>query len=453
MSPSKVWKKTFKFFQTKFSRDNLAEDLMKPYIWRKTFKFFPVIELVKLRQVCSTFKKEIDFLFATQTKLGIWGSRKPIFEIEFCQDPLHDIPNSSWIRMETSFIEHLSTLKSLFPSVKVLCIHYQIECEIEKVLGAFVGLECLVTSDYVVSLETTSNFVNLKHLITAGITGGQMLSLPSLESLEISYDFKTINQWLQLNVGLPLKRFEIGWFSDQLDLDFSLQCLSCLPSSLEYLKTGDSMGYTRQFKPLFPRLKEVERLGGFEYSMDIVTAFIDFLKDHSSTLKKVSMPLNDINVEQLEKILSCLSCGTNVTLDAWDSLEETDYVRRFIMIIGKKCRKKNLVLNMTWDGLCSTTLDEILRFVDILPPETQSLQLHVHPGVHGLMFTNQASCRRYIQGILASPLKLAILRMYKPTEEIRRAWTSAIQGLPGTHEAVLEFFEPKPQRVIIRRKN
>ena len=172
-----------------------AEDLMKLEVWKKTFKLFPIMELVKLREVCSTFKEGVDVLFATQTKLGIWGSRKPIFEIEFCQDPLHDVPNSSWIRMDKSFLEHLTTLKSMFPSVKILCINYGIGCEIEKVLESFVELECLAINDQVWCCETTSNFANLKHLITAGMIGEEMLSLPSLESLEISYGFNAIEPY------------------------------------------------------------------------------------------------------------------------------------------------------------------------------------------------------------------------------------------------------------------
>jgi hypothetical protein len=274
-----------------------------------------------------------------------------------------------------------------------------------------------------------------------------MVCLPSLESLEISKDFNGIKQWLKMNAGRPSKRFEIGWFSDQHDPDFSFQCLSSLPSSLEYLKTGDFLEYTRRFQPLFPRLKEVDRLEFKSQTVFGGTQFIDFLKDHRLTLKKVSTHLDDVHVEQLEKMLSCLSCGTHVTLHPF--LEEADYVRMF-MVIGRQCREKNLVLNMAWDCILeSRTLDEILRFVDILPPETQSLRLRVL----GLIFTDEASCRRYIQGIFDSPLRSTILRMEKTTEEIRRAWTSAIQGLPETHEATLEWFEPKPQRVIIRRRS
>ena len=80
---------------------------------------------------------------------------------------------------------------------------------------------------------------------------------------------------------------------------------------------------------------------------------------------------------------------------------------------------------------------------------TQSLQLL---NVFGITFTYEAYCRRYIEGILASQLRSTILRMDETTEEIRRVWTSAIQGLPETHEAILEFFEPKSQRDIIIRR-
>ena len=433
---------------SKFSGDNLAEDLMKPEVWRKTFKLFPIMELVKLREVCSTFKDEVDFLFATQTKLGIFGSMKPRFKINFCQDPLHDIPVSSWIRMDKPFIEYLSSLKSMFPSVKVLCINYGIACEIGKVLESFVELECLAISDYVWGYET--NFPYLKHLITTAIFGGKMICLPSLESLEIKQCFDTIEPWLKMNVGRPSKRFVIGWFSNQFDPNFSFQCLSSLPSSLEYLKTRDFKGYSRRLQPLFPRLREVERLKLLESGMDfVVTAFIDFLKDHRLTLKKVSTHLNDVNVDQLEEMLSCLQCETHVTLIPCYFSKDADYVRIFLLI-GRQCREKNLVLKMKWNCiLASRTLDEILRFVDILPSETQSLQL----AVHGLIFTDETSCRRYIQDILASPLRSTTLRMDETTEEIRRAWTSAVQGLSETHEAILEFFEPKPQRVIIRRRN
>ena len=61
---------------SKFSGDNLAEDVMPPEVWMKTFRFLSIMELVNLREVCSTFKDEVDFLFGRQDKLGIFKLRR-----------------------------------------------------------------------------------------------------------------------------------------------------------------------------------------------------------------------------------------------------------------------------------------------------------------------------------------------------------------------------------------
>ena len=42
------------------------------------------------------------------------------------------------------------------------------------------------------------------------------------------------------------------------DPDYSLQCLSSLPLSLEYVNADNFEGYSRQFRPMFPTLMEVE---------------------------------------------------------------------------------------------------------------------------------------------------------------------------------------------------
>ena len=54
--------------------------------------------------------------------------------------------------------------------------------------------------------------------------------------------------------------------------------------------------------------------------------------------------------------------------------------------------------------------------------------------------------------ILASPLRSTILYIF-PTKQAKRTLSTAVQGLPETHEAILEWFEAKPPRVIIRRRN
>ena len=79
----------------KFSGDNLAEDVMKPEIWRKTFRFLSILELVRLRQVCQTFKDEVDFLFTTQDKLGIFDPTENAVDLSLSDDPRYSVPNSS----------------------------------------------------------------------------------------------------------------------------------------------------------------------------------------------------------------------------------------------------------------------------------------------------------------------------------------------------------------------
>ena len=43
---------------------------MFPEDFLQTFRFLSIMELVRLRQVCQTFKDEVDFLFGLEEKLG-----------------------------------------------------------------------------------------------------------------------------------------------------------------------------------------------------------------------------------------------------------------------------------------------------------------------------------------------------------------------------------------------
>ena len=136
---------------SKFSGDNLAEDIMKPEVWRKAFRFLSIMELVRLREVCETFKDEVDFLFGTQNKLGIFERwRGPVHRYwvpDLYNDPYY-VPNSSWIRLH-SMRQYLPTLKSLFPSVKLLVIIpakfslfiFYSKLYIEDIFYSFVDLE------------------------------------------------------------------------------------------------------------------------------------------------------------------------------------------------------------------------------------------------------------------------------------------------------------------------
>ena len=452
----------------KFSGDNLAVDLMKPEVWRKTFTFLPIMELVKLRQVCLTFRDEVDFLFGVQENLGIFESKKYPVDIQLCEDPGHEVPNSSWIWLD-NFVYHLSTLKSLFPSVKVLVInaamfrfhvdytiHYIIN--IEQILDTFVNLECLAINDRIVCSDTDRNLPNLKHLSVHELIGKDLFFMPSLESLHVRCDIYTLNikSWLEINGGRPSKRFEIGYFTKSESIE-SFQCLSSLPSSLEYLKTGDFFGYSRRFEPMFTRLKEVDRLRQHSHQNEDDddhidfgnTEFISFLKDHRLTLKKVSTHLEGINDEQLEEMLSCLEPGTVVTLHPWLHLKNMEYVRLF-SVLGRLCRDHNLVLNITWDfTLVKVTLEKFLQLLDMLPPETYSLKMHVVESIS----TTETSCQTLVERIVASPLISTILEIEEITEEVKRSWSSVIQGLPETHEAILDWFEPKYDSVVIRRRN
>ena len=240
---------------SKFSGDNLAEDLMPPEIWRKTFRFLSIMELVRLRQVCKTFKDEVGL----QEKLGIFGPWSEPLHRNLCSHPHYYVPNSSWIRLN-NFKEHLPTLKSQFPSVKVLVINSS-ECKellVEDILDSFVDLESLAIEDVIECRDTNLSYPKLKHLSLAWISGAKLPSLPSLESLRIKCDFSKLKPWLEKNFGRPSKRCEIMYpFSG--DRDYSLQCLSSLPSSLEYLSLGNFFGYKRRFEPMFPKLMEVDR--------------------------------------------------------------------------------------------------------------------------------------------------------------------------------------------------
>ena len=88
------------------------------------------------------------------------------------------------------------------------------------------------------------------------------------------------------------------------------------------------------------------------------------------------------------------------------------------------------------------------RFLNILPPETQSLTLNVSHMDH-----DEASCRTLIEEVLVSTVRSTTLHYRYPSEEAKITLSTAIQGLPETHEAILECFEAKRKRIIILRRN
>ena len=161
---------------------------MKPEVWRTTFRFLSTIELVKLREVCGTFKKEVDFMFTTQEKLGIFNPTETAVDLSLCDDPRYYVPNSSWIRLTKRLRQqHLPTLKSLFPSVKVLFVNSvdSYELYIEGILNSFVDLESLAIDTHIECYDTNRSYPKLKHLFLWSVSRAQLPTLPSLESLRI----------------------------------------------------------------------------------------------------------------------------------------------------------------------------------------------------------------------------------------------------------------------------
>ena len=340
----------------------------------------------------------------------------------------------------------MSILKSLFPSVTILFMNSvaSYEVYIEDILDSFIHLESLAIHDHIECYDTNRSYPKLKHLFLKSVSGAKLPSLPSLGSLRMNCnDFSKLKPWMEKNFGRPSKRCELVYpYCGSRDYSFQL---SSLPSSLEYLKTGNFFGYKRRFEPMFPKLMEVSRE---QVDVHIVgnivdcghTQFIDFLKDHSLTLKKMTTDLYSFDDEQLKDMLSCLRPGTHIKFSQKYPLKRADKIRQY-GLIGGLCRDRNLYLEI-W-GYYRPNI-----FWDILPPETQLLTLYVSHVTH-----SEASCRKLIEEIFASPVRSTTL-LFDPTEEeYKRTWSTAIQGLPETHEAIFECFEPKPQRVIILRRN
>ena len=217
---------------SKYSGDNLAEDFIKPSVWRKTFRFLSIMELVILRQVSSTFKDEVDYLFTTQDKLGIFHPTEDAVDRSMCDDLHYYVPNSSWIRLTKRLRQqHLLTLKSLFPSVKVLVMNSsEKKLLIEDILDSFVDLESLAIDDEIECRDTNRSYPKLKHLFLKSVSGAKLPSLPSLESLRINCnDFSKLKLWMEKNFGRPSKRCEID-YSYAGNPDYSMQCFSSLPA-------------------------------------------------------------------------------------------------------------------------------------------------------------------------------------------------------------------------------
>ena len=275
----------------------------------------------------------------TQEKLGIFDPSRGPVHLDLCSDPRYDIPNSSWIRLN-SLRQHLPTLKSLFPSVKLLVmnssksgcnprVYYKLY--MEDILDSFVDLESLAIDSRIRCCDPSRSYPKLKHLFLNSVSEAKLPFLPSLESLRIYCDLSELKPWLEKNFGRPSKWCAID--CTFLSRDNSFQRLSSLPPSLEYLKTGNFFEYKRQFKPMFPRLVEVNRVEVEVRREDNTNdyghaEFIDFLKDHSDTLKKVTTHFYSINDEQLKDMLSCLPHLTHITISPLNGLKK-DEVRQY----------------------------------------------------------------------------------------------------------------------------
>ena len=151
-------------FNQNLRDSTFSEDQCHCPVWRfpdgflQTFRFLPIMDLFRLRQVCSTFKDEVGL----QVKLGIFDPTKDPVQLSLCDDPRYYVPNPSWIRLK-NLKEHLPTLKSVFPSVKVLVINSSYRLYIEDILDSFVHLESLAIDDEIECYDTNRSYSQLKH--------------------------------------------------------------------------------------------------------------------------------------------------------------------------------------------------------------------------------------------------------------------------------------------------
>ena len=413
-----------------------ATQVLPQEIWRNVLERLSNTDLIVSTLVCKTFKAEGEVVLKKQTKLGIFISDKRyIFK---CYHPDHHVPDNRTLVIKD--IRQLQAVKTLMPLIKILEIQPNDYLDIQCILTSFVNLECLAVNGQILCEDSTQVFPALKHLTVFDFCyDSNLYSLPSLESFDV-FAFRglfpyLLESWFQENTGIPLKRIRVCY----------LDMLMSLPSSLEDItSTLGCMPYSRQFKPLFPKLSR--------FSSDIIKwgnitrEFIDFLKDHRTTLKELSLGFALFDDEHehdlFREVLQSLGDELHFILNIKHT--ENNLLFFFILRCQLKCRVPNLKLELKAEV---RDFNELLFVLNEMPQQTRTVKLRVT----GETEIEPLFCRMIIMCVIKSELITTSIKFDAQVVD-KEAWVSAAHECQDTHDLSVQDIRGQKIRVVISKK-
>lgn len=350
-----------------------------------------------------------------------------------CYHEDHVVPIHQTIRVKN--MQDIEAVTSLMPSIKVLRLHSLVSVDLQEIMTCFVNLECLSLEGSIDCKDSRTSFPALKHLsVQSGIKGSHLPSLPSLESLDVIYGFDNLQPWLERNKDiLPLKsiRFRFSWIGGGI--------MSLIPfTSLEFIGGVNSFaGYERQFKPCFKNLSLRCKASTSNH-----VEFIDFLKDHRTTLKTLVIVIYNVTEDQLREILLCID-GQVQSLYLKNNLMSNEI---FLSVVGSNFKNRPSDVNLQL-RLFVNDVAQIFFFLMDMPRQTNRVTLK--------MYNKEARMsRQHCRGILriVDALGLTIAQFQVCHEAYSDvAWQSAIKDYQDTHDMII-VKHPDEVYILIKRK-
>ena len=345
-----------------------ATQLLPQIIWTNIVGRLTVNDVFKSILLVSKELKAVGEAFLkNKDRLAITVHSDPVIQ---CFDSSHFITEKDFLTLHyypCFTLENVHNLARMMPWLKILVVSYctSLTKRYTNVITsscteAFPNLVCL--SNPWLCCYPDRVFPKIEHLV---IERGKHLDkiVPSLQSLNIwsggHYEIDEIPD--------SCKRLIVGGSS--IPNFHSPITHNRLPPSLEVLDVRfiSFEGYNRQWRPFFRRLKDIT-IGDEIKSTE---SFINFIRDHKSTLERFKLTLNCFSEEELTQILLEVSDIKKVVINIRRPISTRHGIDNKFKVLSTFLtgEAKNLFLEIDLDDSCYLL---IVSFLKNLPTSTAS---------------------------------------------------------------------------------
>ena len=348
-----------------------ATELLPQIVWANIVGRLAIDDVFKsIRFVSKELKAAGEAVLKDKDRLAITLSNDTVMQ---CFDSSHFINEKDFLTLDrrfvSMFVENMDCLGRMMPSLKIL-----------------VFLNCISDSRSLAAVLMSSNTKSFPNLVCVVSPGAFLWDypdhlFPKIEHLVIDqgkhlHKRLTSLQSLIILAGLPYvidkipvscKRLIVGGSS--IPNFHSPITHNRLPQSLEVLDVRfiSFEGYNRQWRPLFRRLKDIT-IGDEIKSTE---SFINFIRDHKSTLERFKLTLNCFSEEELTQVLLEVSDIKKVVINIRRPISTRHGIDNKFKVLSTFLtgEAKNLFLEIDLDDSCYLL---IVSFLKNLPTSTAS---------------------------------------------------------------------------------